>query len=78
MASGAPTKRRSSWVPEGEAKAGDRIIIESEAVGRPARVGDVLEVVASPAGMSFEVRWEDGHVSSIRPAAGSASFERHA
>ncbi len=74
----ATTRQTSTYVPEREAKAGDRIIVESETVGRAVRIGDILEVVASPAGMSFEVRWEDGHRSSIRPAAGSARFERRA
>ncbi len=74
----ATTRQTSTYVPAREAKAGDRIIVESETVGRAVRIGDILEVVASPAGMSFEVRWEDGHRSSIRPAAGSARFERRA
>lgn len=78
MAGKATSGQTISHVPEGQAKAGDRIIVESEAVGRPARIGEILEVVASPAGFSFEVRWEDGHQSSIRPAAGSARFERRA
>ncbi len=76
MAGKTATKLSITYVPEGRAKAGDRIIIESEVVGRPARIGEILEATASLAGMSFEVRWEDGHRSSIRPAAGSARFER--
>jgi hypothetical protein len=54
------------------AKAGDRIVVESERVGQPAREGEILEVVQSAVGPSYEVRWEDGHQSSFRPAAGSA------
>ncbi|HJW20855.1 MAG TPA: DUF1918 domain-containing protein [Candidatus Limnocylindrales bacterium] len=76
MAGKVTSGQTISYVPESQAKAGDRIIVESEAVARPARIGEILEVVASRAGLSFEVRWEDGHRSSIRPAAGSARFER--
>jgi hypothetical protein len=51
---------------------GDRIVIESERVGQPAREGEILEIVDSPFGPSYDVRWDDGHTSSFRPAAGSA------
>lgn len=54
------------------AKPGDRIVIESERVGQPAREGEILEIAQSAAGPSYEVRWDDGHRSSFRPAAGSA------
>jgi hypothetical protein len=54
------------------ARPGDRIVVESERVGQPARVGEILEVVESSVGPSYEVRWEDGHRTSFRPAAGSA------
>jgi hypothetical protein len=54
------------------AKRGDRIVVESERVGQKPREGEILEVVDSPLGPRYEVRWEDGHVSSFRPAAGSA------
>jgi hypothetical protein len=53
-------------------KAGDRIVIESERVGQPAREGEILEVTDSPLGPNYRVRWDDGHESEIRPAAGSA------
>ena len=53
-------------------KPGDRISIESEKVGKSPREGDILEVIASPAGPHYRVRWDDGHESDIRPAAGSA------
>lgn len=54
------------------AQAGDRIVVESERVGQRAREGEILSVTESAAGPSYEVRWEDGHESSLRPAAGSA------
>lgn len=55
-----------------EAKPGDRIVVESEKVGQPTREGEILEVLASPYGTSFEVRWDDGRRTSFRPSAGSA------
>jgi hypothetical protein len=55
-----------------KANVGDRIIIESEKVGQPAREGRILDIAESARGMNFRVRWDDGHESEIRPAAGSA------
>lgn len=51
---------------------GDRISIESQKVGHAPREGEILEVIDSPSGAHFRVRWSDGHESDIRPAAGSA------
>lgn len=53
-------------------KIGDRIVIESERVGLAPREGEILELIASSAGPRYRVRWDDGHESTIRPAAGSA------
>jgi hypothetical protein len=55
-----------------DAKPGDRIIVESEKVGQRTREGEILEVVQSPFGVSYDVRWDDGRRTSFRPAAGSA------
>lgn len=55
-------------------KVGDRIIVESEKVGTKVREGVILEVVEHESGVEYRVRWDDGHESSIRPAAGSARF----
>lgn len=53
-------------------KVGDRIVIESERVGQAAREGEILEVHETAGGIDYRVRWDDGHVSEIRPGAGSA------
>ena len=53
------------------AKVGDRIIVESEKVGVPTREGEILEVIEHPERLEFRVRWEDGHVSEIRPMPAS-------
>jgi hypothetical protein len=55
-----------------EAKAGDRIVLESERVGQRDRAGEILEVHASPSGPDYRVRWDDGRITEIRPKAGSA------
>jgi hypothetical protein len=57
------------------AKVGDRIIVESEKVGVADRVGEVLEVIEHPTRVEYHVRWEDGHESGFRPAAGSVRIE---
>jgi hypothetical protein len=54
------------------AKPGDRIVVESEKVGQHDREGEILEVLESPSGTRFTVRWDDGHESTFRPALGSA------
>ena len=58
--------------------AGDRIVIESERVGQPAREGVILAIHETPYGIDYEVRWDDGHSSSFRPAAGSVRIVRAA
>ena len=50
----------------------DRIVVESEKVGRPPREGDVLEVIEASYGKSYRVAWDDGHESTFRPSVGSA------
>jgi hypothetical protein len=57
------------------AKVGDRIVIESERVGQPARAGVILEVIEHETGTEYRVRWDDERESSIRPHGGSARFE---
>ena len=60
------------------AEPGDRIVVESEKVGEHQREGEILEVVETPYGPTFEVRWDDGHRSGFRPAGGSARIIRAA
>lgn len=55
------------------AKAHDRIVVESEKVGQPAREGEILEVIEASYGTRYRVAWDDGHESTIRPSAGSAT-----
>lgn len=60
-----------------DAKIGDRIIVESERVGKPTREGEILEVIESTTtGTRFRVRWDDGHESTFWPKAGSVRIVR--
>jgi hypothetical protein len=54
-----------------EAKTGDRILVESEQVGQPAREGEVLEVIEGEVGVRYRVRWADGRESVFTPSGGS-------
>ena len=54
------------------AKAGDQIIVESEKVGKAPREGEILEVIESPLGIHYSVRWSDGHETTFWPSAGSS------
>ena len=53
-------------------KVGDRISIDASKKGSATREGEILEVIPSPLGEHYRVRWSDGHESDIRPAGGSA------
>ncbi|MGZ6338937.1 MAG: DUF1918 domain-containing protein [Candidatus Limnocylindrales bacterium] len=55
-----------------DARAGDRIVVESERVGKAAHEGEVLEVIEGPTGPRYLVRWDDGHESTFWPHSGSA------
>jgi hypothetical protein len=43
-------------------------------VGIPPREGEILEVIESPSGAHYRVRWTDGRETDIRPAGGSAAI----
>lgn len=53
------------------AKKGDRISVDSQKAGEPAREGTILEVLVHDYGTSYRVRWDDGHESTFRPTAGT-------
>ena len=53
------------------AKVHDRIVVQSEKVGVSKREGEILEVIPHESRPEFRVRWDDGHVSEIRPTAAS-------
>lgn len=51
-----------------QAQPGDRIVVNSDKAGVPTRQGEILEVIPHEVHVEFRVRWDDGHVSEIRPA----------
>ena len=53
-------------------KPRDRIVIDSDKAGQPAREGEILEVIEAEYGTRYRVAWDDGHESTIRPAGGTA------
>lgn len=53
------------------AQVGDRIVVDSDKVGVPARQGEILQVTPHEGHDEFRVRWDDGHVSEIRPVGAS-------
>jgi hypothetical protein len=59
------------------AAVGDRIVVESERGGRQGRAG-VIEEILSGNPPRYRVRWDDGHTSSLAPAAGAVRIERRA
>jgi hypothetical protein len=76
-AAGATRGGRPTTTPEVvtmPVKQRDRIVIESEKVGRPAREGEILEVIEASYGTRYRVAWDDGHESTINPAAGTAQI----
>lgn len=55
-------------------KPGERIEVESEAVGQPTREGEILEVIQGEVGIRYRVRWSDGHESIFSPSGGAAKI----
>ena len=60
-----------------KAHAGDRIVVESERATQSPRKGVVEEVIAEDP-PRLRVRWDDGHMSIVSPAAGAVSIEEAA
>jgi hypothetical protein len=60
-----------------KAEVGDRLVVESEHVGVPAREGEVLEVIGTEDAIHYLVRWEDGHRTFIYPSVGSTAVVHH-
>lgn len=58
-------------------RKGDRIVVGSERVGMPERRGTVLQVIASPWGASYRVRWDDGHETTFRPGTAPIRVLEH-
>lgn len=50
-----------------EAKVGDRLVVESNRVGQPRKVAEVLEVRGQEGEPPYLVRWADGHEGLMFP-----------
>jgi transcription-repair coupling factor (superfamily II helicase) len=61
-----------------DAQAGDRIVVNSDKAGVPARQGEILDVIPHENRVEFRVRWDDGHVSEIRPTGASYQIQSKA
>ena len=58
------------------AAKGDRISVDSQKAGEPAREGTILEVIERDYGTRYRVRWDDGHETTFRPTAGTVHTVR--
>jgi hypothetical protein len=56
----------------------DRVVVESERVGQPAREGEILEVLGTGEVVHYRVRWDDGHETTLYAGAGSLRIIRRA
>jgi Domain of unknown function (DUF1918) len=54
---------------------GDTIVVEAERVDRPARRGQIEEVLRDEP-PRYQVHWEDGQTSIFTPSAGAARIEQ--
>jgi hypothetical protein len=54
-----------------DARVGDRIVLASDKVGAPVRQGEILAITPHEPHAEFRVRWDDGHVTEIRPSGAS-------
>lgn len=54
-----------------EGKVGDRLVVESDKTGQARRKGVILEVLKGFGGTHYQVRWDDGHESTLFPSGGN-------
>jgi uncharacterized protein DUF1918 len=54
-----------------QGRVGDRLVVSGAKPGAPARVGEIVEVVAGHGPDRYRVRWNDGHESVISPGPGT-------
>src|SRR3954468_24661712 len=52
------------------ARPGDLITVHAAGQGRPARKGEILEVLGRPGHERYRVRWDEEHESIFYPADG--------
>jgi hypothetical protein len=52
-------------------KAGDRVVLDSERVGMPAREGEIVEAVQRGDATRYRIRWSDGRETTVSSSSGS-------
>jgi hypothetical protein len=52
-----------------DAQIGDHIIVRSKQVGVGERSGEIIEILTSPAGKHYRVRWDDDHETTFFPSS---------
>ena len=52
-------------------QVGDRVVAESESTTRAPRMGTVREVLRADPAPRYRIAWDDGHTTSLTPAAGA-------
>ena len=52
-------------------KAGDRVTLDSERVGMPAREGEIVETVQRGDATRYRIRWSDGRETTVSSTTGS-------
>ena len=52
-----------------QANVGDQLVIESNKVDSPRKVGEILEVQGADGSPPYVVRWSDGHEALTYPGA---------
>ena len=57
-------------------EVGDRVVAESESTERSARSGTVREVLREDPAPRYRIDWDDGHSTTLTPAAGSLHAAR--
>jgi len=50
-----------------EASVGDRLHVHGNAVGKPDKIGEIVEIRGASGGPPYQVRFEDGHTRLVFP-----------
>jgi hypothetical protein len=59
-----------------QGRVADRLVVPAARPGAAARIGEIVEVVASQGADRYRVRWSDGHESVISPGPGTTIDSR--
>lgn len=51
-------------------QVGDRVVAEAQSTARAPREGTVREILRGDPSPRYRIEWDDGHTTSLTPAAG--------